>query len=116
VPWAVTFPDSDLGPVHPAQLYSAFNAFFIAGILLAYHTMPHAPGRAFALMLILKGASRFMLEILRSEPAVLGPMSFSMVVSALVLVPGGVAFWFLCGYLEKSRGEPLITTAPTSQQ
>ena len=31
-------------PVHPSQLYSAFNAFLIAGVLIAFFTMQPAPG------------------------------------------------------------------------
>jgi phosphatidylglycerol:prolipoprotein diacylglycerol transferase len=85
-------------PVHPAQLYSAFNAFLIAGILFAYLTLPHLAGRVFALMLVLKGISRFLLEMVRTEPPVkpewFGPLSISMVISiGLVLL--GIALWFL---------------------
>jgi phosphatidylglycerol:prolipoprotein diacylglycerol transferase len=101
LPWAVTFPEASHA-THPAQLYSALNAAMLVVVLLAFYTLPHAPGRVFALMLMLLGVSRFMLEMLRSEPAVLGPMSFSMVISAFILIPAGVAFWYLCGYLENA--------------
>ncbi len=47
--------------VHPAQLYSMFNALLIAAALVAFYTIPHAPGRVFALMFILKGITRFLL-------------------------------------------------------
>lgn len=96
LPWAVTFPGHETA-VHPAQLYSSLNAFILVAVLLAYYATPHAPGRVFALMLILKGASRFLLEMLRAEPAVLGPMSFSMVISLFVLIPTGVVLWWICG-------------------
>jgi phosphatidylglycerol:prolipoprotein diacylglycerol transferase len=85
-------------PVHPAQLYSTFNAFLIAGICYAYFTLPHSTGRVFALMLILKGVSRFLLEMVRTEPPVkpewFGPMTLSMVISiGLVLL--GITLWLL---------------------
>lgn len=102
LPWAVLFPGHEHS-VHPAQLYSSFNAFFLVAVLLAFYAMPHAPGRVFALMLILKGISRFLLEILRAEPAVLGPMSFSMVLSLFVLLPAGLAFWWFCGRYENKN-------------
>jgi phosphatidylglycerol---prolipoprotein diacylglyceryl transferase len=82
--------------VHPAQLYSAFNALLIAATLTAFFTIPHSAGRVFALMFILKGVTRFILEMLRAEPAVLGPMSFSMVVS-IALVIAGIVLWFAFG-------------------
>jgi phosphatidylglycerol:prolipoprotein diacylglycerol transferase len=103
LPWAVTFPNTDYGPVHPAQLYSTFNSFFLAGVLLTYYTLPHAAGRVFAMMLMLEGVSRFILEMLRAEPAVLGKMSFSMVLSAFVLVPSGILLWWACGIWNRDR-------------
>jgi phosphatidylglycerol:prolipoprotein diacylglycerol transferase len=89
-------------PVHPSQLYSAFNAFLIAGVLIAFFTTQPAPGRVFALMMILKGLSRFILEMLRAEPAVLGPLSFSMVIS-IPLFLGGIVMWYVVGKMDRSR-------------
>ena len=83
-------------PVHPAQLYSTFTAWLIAAFLVAYFTMPHAPGRVFALMLIIEGVSRFLLETVRAEPPVIGSLSFSMVLS-IPLVALGVTLWVLFG-------------------
>ncbi len=84
-------------PVHPAQLYSTFNALLIAGVLVAFYTLRHAPGRVFALMFILKGITRFLLEMLRVEPPVLHVggwgLSFSMVIS-LCLIAGGIVLWY----------------------
>ena len=84
-------------PVHPAQLYSTFNALLIAAALVAFYTLPHVPGRVFALMFILKGITRFLLEMLRVEPPVLHVggwgLSFSMVISLCLLV-GGIVMWF----------------------
>ena len=78
--------------VHPAQLYSTITAWLLAGLLLAYFTLPHAPGRVFALMLILEGATRFLLELLRTEPPVVGRLTLSMIIG-LGLVAGGVIMW-----------------------
>lgn len=86
-------------PVHPAQVYSAINAWLIAGVLFAFFTVPHVPGRVFALMLVMKGTSRFILEMLRTEPAVLGSLSFSMVVS-VGLVIAGVGLWFFLRWID----------------
>ncbi len=78
--------------LHPTQLYSAVTAFALALLLFAYYTMPHPPGRVFAWMLVLEGATRFLLEMIRVEPEVLGPMSLSMVIG-VGLVVSGVAMW-----------------------
>ena len=86
-------------PLHPAQLYSALTAFLIAGITMSYYTLPHAAGRAFALMMILEGVTRFVLEMLRTEPPVWGtPLSLSMWLG-LGLVLGGVILWVGFGRL-----------------
>jgi phosphatidylglycerol:prolipoprotein diacylglycerol transferase len=83
--------------LHPAQLYSALTAFLIAGITLSYYTLPHAAGRAFALMMMLEGVTRFVLEMLRTEPPVWGtPLSISMWLG-LGLVIGGIALWVAFG-------------------
>ena len=92
-------------PVHPAQLYSTITAWILAGLLVSYFTLPHIPGRVFALMLMLEGGARFLLEALRTEPPVLGPMSLSMVIG-LFLVLGGILMWVICGRfpVEKTPG------------
>lgn len=94
--------------LHPAQVYSTITAFMIAALLVAYYTLPHAWGRGFALMLLIESPARFLLEMLRAEPAVIGrgsdpphltmlpPMSFSMVMSAILFVLG-VALWIWFG-------------------
>ena len=83
-------------PVHPAQLYSTFNSLLITGLLLSYFFVPHLNGRVFALMLMLEGPTRFILEMLRVEPPVLGPMSLSMVIGAILLIVG-IVLWFVFG-------------------
>lgn len=81
--------------LHPTQLYSALTAFLLALLLVAYYTLPHPAGRAFALMLMLEGGTRFLLEMIRVEPTVVGPFSLSMVLG-LCLVIGGIAMWWYC--------------------
>jgi phosphatidylglycerol:prolipoprotein diacylglycerol transferase len=89
-------------PVQPTQLYSAVTALLLAGILICYLGVPHARGRVFALMMILEGASRYVLELIRVEPAVYTlhfdgrayGFSTSMVLGLQIFV-AGVAMWFL---------------------
>jgi phosphatidylglycerol:prolipoprotein diacylglycerol transferase len=81
-------------PVHPAELYSTLTALLITAVLLCYFFLPHSPGRVFAMMLMLEGPSRFLLEMLRVEPPVIGSMSLSMVIG-LILLPIGILLWFV---------------------
>lgn len=86
--------------VHPAQLYSAFTAFLIATLCIAFYTLPHVPGRVFALMLMVEGTSRYILEMLRAEPAVWHifghGLSLSMIIGAGLALAGGI-LWFAFG-------------------
>jgi phosphatidylglycerol:prolipoprotein diacylglycerol transferase len=92
-------------PVHPAQLYSTVTAWLIAGVLLAYFTLPHVPGRVMALMLMLEGAARFVLESLRTEPPVLGILSISMIIG-IFLVLGGAIMWVVVGRFDSPAESP----------
>jgi phosphatidylglycerol---prolipoprotein diacylglyceryl transferase len=105
LPWALQFPDH-LHPAHPAQLYSAISAFLLTAVLLACFTLPHIPGRVFALMLMLEGTTRFLLELLRAEPPInrLG-MSLGMVLApSLALL--GLLLWRLFPHLPPTPCRP----------
>lgn len=97
--------------IHPAQLYSAITAFTLAALLISHFTLPHPPGRTFALMMMLEGAARFSLELLRVEPPVIGLMSLSMVIS-IGLIAVGIVLWLV---FRAPAGEPNLapsTAAP----
>jgi phosphatidylglycerol---prolipoprotein diacylglyceryl transferase len=83
-------------PVHAAQLYSTITCFILAALLVAYFSMPHIAGRVFALMLILEGLTRYLLELLRVEPTVIGSFSLSMIIG-LMLVALGIILWIVFG-------------------
>lgn len=95
-------------PLHPAQLYSAAMALLIAGICVAHFTTPHAAGRGMALMMMLEGSARFVLESIRAEPArvrftLAGTeygWSHSMIVG-LFIVGIGMALWLVLGHLAR---------------
>jgi phosphatidylglycerol:prolipoprotein diacylglycerol transferase len=100
--------------LHPAQLYSTFTAFLIAGIVLCYFTLPHAPGRAFALMLMLEGITRYILELLRVEPPVWKDFSLSMLIG-LGVAGLGLVLWFVFGALNP-REASVSTPSPVPQK
>jgi phosphatidylglycerol:prolipoprotein diacylglycerol transferase len=98
-------------PVHPAQLYSTFTALLIAAILVSYFSLNPAPGRVMALMLMLEGVTRFLLEMLRAEPPVVTVFghgwSLSMVLG-VILAFSGVALWF---FFSTREPRPIAATA-----
>jgi phosphatidylglycerol:prolipoprotein diacylglycerol transferase len=97
--------------VHPAQLYSTLTSLLMTALLLCYFFTPHTGGRVLALMLMLEGPSRFLLEMLRVEPPVLGPMSLSMVIG-LILFVVGVVLWIGLGTAkENAPAFPVLQTA-----
>lgn len=91
-------------PVHPTELYSSFTSFLLAALLIAYLALPHIDGRVFALMLMLEGIARYILELIRVEPAVATlhfhgepyGLSISMILGLLVFV-AGIIMWKILG-------------------
>lgn len=97
LPWAVVFTDpASLAPpyvpLHPTQLYEAFAALAIFAALMATRDRFRAPGLRFWTMLVIYGAVRSALELLRDDPrGFLGPFSESQVVSGVLIACGAVA-------------------------
>lgn len=67
VPWA-SLPAA-AKPIHPTQVYSSVNAFLLAGIILFSYRFRRFDGQSFALMLILYGITRFVIEWIRQDEA-----------------------------------------------
>ena len=81
-------------PVHPAQLYSALDAFLLCLFLIAYYPFRRRDGEVTALTLTLHPLSRFLLEIIRTdEGPVFGTgLSISQNISLLVFA-GAIVLW-----------------------
>lgn len=90
-------------PVHPTQLYSTFTALLIALLLLAAMPVIAVPGRVFALMLMIEPITRFLLEMLRTEPVVRWGMSTSMILAIPQFI-AGVLFWVALGWYASRNG------------
>ncbi|MDX1961573.1 MAG: prolipoprotein diacylglyceryl transferase, partial [Pirellulales bacterium] len=56
-------------PVHPTQIYSALDAFFLAWVLWTFTPLRRRHGQVLALTLILHAISRFLLEMIRVDEA-----------------------------------------------
>jgi phosphatidylglycerol---prolipoprotein diacylglyceryl transferase len=105
-------------PVQPTQLYSCFTALLLAALLYAYWTLPHVDGRVFALMMLLEGPSRFILELIRVEPAVIVAriggipidMSLSMVLGLAIFFAGGM-LWLALGWRKSLKNQQILAPA-----
>jgi len=86
-------------PVHPAQLYSSFDAFLATLLLLAFTPLSRRDGETFALFLSVHAVSRFLLEEIRiDEPGMFGTqLSISQHIS-IGLLALGVGLWL---YIER---------------
>jgi prolipoprotein diacylglyceryltransferase len=89
-------------PVINTQLISTTTAFLIALTTFAFFTLYKTPGRGFALMMMLEGTTRFLIEGMRTEPKEDGALTLSMLIG-LGVAAGGIALWIASGYLNRSR-------------
>jgi phosphatidylglycerol:prolipoprotein diacylglycerol transferase len=111
LPWAVAFPAGTLPwarqvesgliapsalhslPLHPTQLYAALDGLLLLGLLTAYHPRRRRDGEVMALLMVSYPVTRFLIEGLRDdEPAVLGGLTLSQVLSVVVFL-GGLVAW-----------------------
>jgi phosphatidylglycerol:prolipoprotein diacylglycerol transferase len=92
LPWGVVFPTAPDAPRHPLQLYEIGTSLVL--FVLVQHWLPRRrfPGEAFWKTLAAMSAVRLLLDALRSEHRVLGPLALGQVAALVVL---GAAAWFL---------------------
>ena len=78
-------------PIHPTQVYSSFNAIFLAILIWALYRWRRFDGQLFATMIVLYGIARFILEIIRQDEA--GQFGTDLTISqcgAILLVVSGL--------------------------
>src|SRR4029078_13588875 len=84
LPWAVAFPEGlppTLDRVHPTQLYEAIPLFVIGALLLKLRSKRTPDRRVFATYLLLVGGTRFLVEFLRVNARVAGPLTVAQLAS-----------------------------------
>ena len=98
-------------PVINTQLISTVTALLIAAVATAFFTLGKTPGRGFAVMMMLEGLTRFLIEGMRVEPAVWGPLTLSMLIGLGVSL-GGVTLWVAAGLRKQmdDQGSPAFAT------
>ncbi len=99
VPWAMVFPGGGPLPRHPSQLYEfGLEGVLLFTILWIAKDRRHAPGMMTALILMLYGLFRFLVEFFREPDAQLGfiagPFTMGQVLSALTAAVGIALYFF----------------------
>ena len=93
LPWAVAFPEGlppTTTPVHPTQLYEAAALIPIAFALLRMRRNGSNDRSVLGTYLVLAGALRFLIEFIRINERVIGPLSVAHLASLAAVVVGGV--------------------------
>lgn len=95
LPWAVAFP---LGlpptnvPVHPTQLYEAFGLVVIALLLLRWRRQDVPASRVLGGYFAMAGALRFLIEFIRVNDRIVGPLTLASLISLGIVFVG---LWLL---------------------
>lgn len=97
VPWAMVFPQFDLLPRHPSQLYQfALEGLLLFALLWSYSARPRPTGAVSAVFLIGYGAFRFIAEFGREPDSFLGLIAFGMSMGqwlSLPMIVAGLWLW-----------------------
>lgn len=107
LPWGVAFPQG-LPPttdrVHPTQLYEAAILFPLTAVLLLMRRRGMSDRRVFGWYLVMAGAVRFLIELLRVNVVVALGLTMAQIFSIAAVVLGLV---LVVGVSEKGRAEAL---------
>jgi phosphatidylglycerol---prolipoprotein diacylglyceryl transferase len=91
-PWAMAYPDGVVATtqtVHPTPIYETLTMGAIA--LVLWHLRDRmAPGRLFALYLVLAGLERFLVEFVRRNEAAVAGLTTAQLVSLVMVAAGSV--------------------------
>lgn len=101
LPWAVAFPRGlppTTVPVHPTQLYEAAGLAVIVWVLVTWRARAVADTVVFGRYLVLAGALRFLIELVRVNAHVAGPLTLAQIFSVAIIIAG---LWFM-----RRPGEP----------
>jgi len=85
VPWALACRAGDATLRHPTQIYAALLSFIIFIVLYAKKDHKKFPGHLMFLYVGLYSISRFIVEIFRDVPRLIGPFSIAQLASVLLL-------------------------------
>jgi phosphatidylglycerol:prolipoprotein diacylglycerol transferase len=93
LPWAIAFPRGlppTLDRVHPTQIYEAIFLGVLAWVLIRWRRQGLPDRAVLGRYLVIAGAFRFLLEFLRVNTRVAGPLTVAHFFALAVVVLGGV--------------------------
>lgn len=97
IPWAMVFPQVDMIPRHPSQLYEALLEGLVLGtLLLLFSRKPRPLGQMSALFLMGYGTFRFLVEFTREPDDFLGLLALGFSMGqwlSLPMVIAGLLMW-----------------------
>lgn len=86
LPWGIMV---DGVKVHPTFLYESIWNFLVFGFLLWYRRKKaKADGEVFAMYLVLYSVARFLIEGMRTDSLMLGPIRVAQLISAILVIVG----------------------------
>jgi phosphatidylglycerol---prolipoprotein diacylglyceryl transferase len=97
LPWGIAFPRGlppTTVPVHPTQLYETAGLAAIAWLLIRWRRSAVADAIVFGRYLVLAGALRFLIEFIRVNAPVAGPLTLAQLFSVATMATG---LWFVRG-------------------
>ena len=104
LPWSVAFPRG-LPPttvrVHPTQLYETVGLAAIVWLLIRWRRAGVEDAGVFGHYLVLAGALRFLIEFIRVNAHVAGPLTLAQLFSVAIMATG---LWFIRSQKGSSRG------------
>ena len=96
LPWGVAFPrglpPTDV-PVHPTPLYEAAGLAVVAWTLIRWRRRGVADGVVFGRYLILAGSLRFLIEFVRINRRIAGPLTLAQLIALAVTGIGIAMIW-----------------------
>ncbi len=97
LPWAMVFPQVDLLPRHPSQLYQALGeGLMLFALLWWFSSQPRRRGEVSAVFLLGYGSFRFLAEFFRTPDEGIFGLSYTISMGqwlSLPMILGGVLLW-----------------------
>jgi phosphatidylglycerol:prolipoprotein diacylglycerol transferase len=123
LPWGMSFPNAIIGweewtrenglpidvRVHPAPVYETILYTLVFLVLWRRRLTPHPDGYILWLYLLLSGAARFLVEIVRINPKLAFGLSEAQFISLAIMAVGAVMIW-------RSSGPVAVDAAPAERR
>lgn len=93
LPWAVAFPEGrppTSVPVHPTQLYEAIALAAVAWALIRWRRQGVADAVVLGRYCVLAGSIRFLIEFIRVNLRIFGPLTVAHLIALSLMVVGGM--------------------------